>query len=1013
MPRWYKSGRTRVIHSRNTVTVMASFGLGYTRGFGIREGTLGGFFGFFVPAKPGGGNGFLPIISTTGLALGTVISATIRIDRIVVLEEQFSHDQNGRRRDVYAASGSSEVYSSIYGTFTSRDSSSGFWPGQSPGDWDAFGIVGQSNLSDIVAYSSNGYILSTGFPAPNIGVSSGDMTITWDWRIVDPSDPSGPGLFPTPDAPGHSSTAGTSAWGNITASGPAAPPNGLIDQYAGKRRSIGVNLMHFPRHAFAVEMCPIALPRGDRFRAPHRLEVSQRDPTGGSSLPYAMNLNSEGETINIACGGTLWKVVHQPLRSNPLVSGGWEPDGAGIVSTYRDFLPLVASLRVLDGAYDPYSCHVGAPFNALGLTQAGAVTVPTVAGTTVVVGTPVTKTINERIGYRYIRVKAKTPAGTGSLTIESHLDGALINPTATQALVTTVADTFVTVDFDLLEVPGCTFEPELTLDKLVFTASGADFLIDMCELFVKDERLIQSMSPMRSLAPADDLSEAPWIECYTDGVRSLKQSTAVSYPAGVSINVAVKSLTVRQLVQEINGTTRHSYPGTWSPPFPYGHTLGSAAGTPPPLLGWVATDNAPPSGAKSYGADAIGDWADFKDSDVYLPALHGDGVIARKLLLGWTGDTILPSSVQAQRFASLVEPGQLPGLAGFDGTDPVAFSAEESPVVTPVRFTRIYRGGAQGMQIGPLKALPIEETEQTGGGTTTTFDPPRPVGVTSCRPSGFYLASEPLKGTGNNFKLTENRIKNDGGTDSAALLSPYSRERPYFRFWTDEITFSPVWISSLVHKHTAMFIRASTKDKDLIVVRTSGGVPGDTALRAFSIVATVETGEALGPISMAFTQQEQLKIWFAIESGDGWQIWEARSDDDGDTWYDKTHVYPAAGSYLVANPYPKIATATGDTLGGEIYYWFEKTGVDGSGNDQGKLKGLYVAPGAAFVLASATYFKNQATGADLLVSWGSTDMVQQHSGQCFWVLSCVVPGETDVSEWRCANEALLKFERIV
>jgi hypothetical protein len=786
MPRWYKSGRTRVIHARNTVTVMASYGgLGYTRGFGISERVLGGFFGFQVPVKPGGGNGFLPIVSTTGLALGTVISATIRIDRIVALEEQFSHEQNGRRKDVYAASGSSEVYSSIYGTFTSRDSSFGFTPGQSPGDFDAFGIVGQSNLSDIVAYASNTYITGS----PNIGVSSGSMTITWDWRIVDPTDPTGPGLFPVPSAPGHSSTAGTSSWGSITASGPDAPPSGPIDQYALRRREVRVNLMHFPRHAFAVEMCPIALPRGDRFRAPHRLEVSQRDPTGGNSLPYAMNLNSDGETVDIACGGTLWKVVHSALRSNPLVSGGWEPDGSGIVTTYRDFLPLVSSMQVLDGAYDPYSCHVGAPFDALGLTQAGAVTVPTVAGTTVTVGTPVTKTINQRIGYRYLRVKAKTPTGTGMLTIASHLDGALINPTATKTLTTTTADTFVTVEFDLLEVPGCTFEPELTLEKLVFTATGAGFLIDMCELFVQGERLIQSMSPMRSLAPADDLTEAPWIECYTDGVRSLKQSTIVSYPAGVSINVAVKSLTVRQLVAEINGTTRPTYHSTWSPPFPFSATLGTAAGTPPPLLGWVATDNAPPRGGKVYNnTDSVGEWADFKDSDVYLPALHGDGVIARKLLLGWTGDTILPSSVQAQRFATRVEPGQLPGLAGFDGTDPVAFSAEESPVVTPVRFTRIYRGGSQGMQIGPLKPLPIEETEQTVGGTTTTFSPPNPVGVTSCRPSGFFLASEPLKGKGNNFKLTENRIVNDGGTDTAALLSPYSRERPYIRFWTDEPT---------------------------------------------------------------------------------------------------------------------------------------------------------------------------------------------------------------------------------
>ena len=116
---------------------------------------------------------------------------------------------------------------------------------------------------------------------------------------------------------------------------------------------------------------------------------------------------------------------------------------------------------------------------------------------------------------------------------------------------------------------------------------------------------MQSLSPLRALPPIETGIDVPWLRCFTDGVESLTmRATGGSLPT-------VNSLTVRQLVAEINGTTRHSYPGTWSPPNQFTVIDGGAAGTPSSLFEMDSHRQRPPSGSKDYGVDAVGEAGDL------------------------------------------------------------------------------------------------------------------------------------------------------------------------------------------------------------------------------------------------------------------------------------------------------------------------------------------------------------------------------------------------------------------
>ena len=134
-----------------------------------------------------------------------------------------------------------------------------------------------------------------------------------------------------------------------------------------------------------------------------------------------------------------------------------------------------------------FSCRVKSPFNAIVLSQASAVTVPGGAGTTIAAGATTTLPFGgQRIGYRYLRVRAKTPTGTGSLVIKSYLNSNTTDHTASKTLTTTVANTTETVEIDLLEVAGCTNDSRLYLEQLTFAASGAGFTIETLELFRRE-----------------------------------------------------------------------------------------------------------------------------------------------------------------------------------------------------------------------------------------------------------------------------------------------------------------------------------------------------------------------------------------------------------------------------------------------------------------------------------------------------------------------------------------------
>jgi hypothetical protein len=182
----------------------------------------------------------------------------------------------------------------------------------------------------------------------------------------------------------------------------------------------------------------------------------------------------------------------------------------------------------------------------------------------------------------------------------------------------------------MLSVPGCTPTDTLTLEKIVFVATGQAFTVESVQLIRKVENIVQVLSSRRALFPLGMGSVLPWVRCYTDGILSYAHYIR-GFPA--SGDIELRSFTARQLVQEINGTTRTTYPGTWSPPMPYIATDAGTGGAPGALIGWTATDNCPPRGGKGYGLDEVYEEQDWRDSDVYLPALHGDGIIGSALQL--------------------------------------------------------------------------------------------------------------------------------------------------------------------------------------------------------------------------------------------------------------------------------------------------------------------------------------------------------------------------------------------
>lgn len=739
---------------------------GQSSAFGVRgavgfKATAGDPFnqtialGIQVPSLTG--NGFVPLALAT---FGGSVTGTAQIERHLELVELFDHDQNGKRRDTYGPSGTCwETYTVNGITFTSGGVGE-FVPGQTASD----GFAG------LPSYFPRGLGIQTTASATSqrggLGsgaYSGGDISVVWSMRY---EDADGNSLFGEPDAPTTASAIGSTSWGQVKANACAA---------AG-RHTATATVQFLPRHSFEVTMAPRSLPWGAPHTVMHRLVVGWRNPTGGTVPSAEYEFTSSGETVSLPCGGTKWSAI---LSST--VTG---ETGEGRTTNYNSLLPLVNSLQVTTGDAQPhFYAHVRGSWSCMGIAQAGAVNVPGGSGLSVAVGTQ-TLNVGQSVGYRWLRVRAKTPTGTGSLSISTFLNGNTTTATATETLTTTVADTVVELDIDMLSVPGCTPTDTLRLEKIVLTATGADFTVVTTELIRKVENIVQVLSSRRALFPLAMDKVLPWLRCYTDGILSYGHYIRGFTSSG---DIELRSFTPRQLVQEINGTTRTTYAGTWSPPFPYIATDAGAGGAAGALIGWTATDNCAPRPGKGYGLDEVYEPEDWEDSDVYLPALHGDGIIGSALQL------VTPTgTIYAQRFAQVIEPGILPGLAGFDGTDGEEFgeTQETAHNTTPVRFVALYAGIADGMIIGEPRYLPTFETDIIVPGVgTTPIVPPVSVGDFIPRTTGsdFAHSNQPLRGERQNgFRV--NTIENDGGTPTDGTLSPYNRDRVYKRFWTGGTT---------------------------------------------------------------------------------------------------------------------------------------------------------------------------------------------------------------------------------
>lgn len=303
-------------------------------------------------------------------------------------------------------------------------------------------------------------------------------------------------------------------------------------------------------------------------------------------------------------------------------------------------------------------------------------------------------------------------------------------------------------------------------------------------------------------------------------------------------------------------------------------------------------------------------------------------------------------------------------------------------------------------------SVEIAEPPPSGSGPGVSFG----VGVTSSL--GVFATTTPFGLKKTTSAHTLRFQPTGGGTPNRTYPHTNVIHRGTMSLPSPPSSPSLIEIWSLMSPLTGHFCRAWISDTSggkVLFVRTGGGIPGETALQPVVTVAPISPGVVYASPTLGVRVRGELVLWYAKQNASGWIIEERVSDDEGDTWSDPVQVVPSGG-YMADNPHPRIASATGDGIGGHLYYWFTKTGTSG-GADVGKLKGLFVPPGETFDATHATYFKDH-TGADLSVAFGATHMVQSHGGQCFWVLTCTIPGETDPSDWRCADESGLTFTRI-
>lgn len=586
-----------------------SAGLGVQVALGQKGSSIGGdlniVIGVVAPSLTG--NGFVPLALVTAGATATFTVSTTR-DRNLPLVELLDHANNGKRFDVFDVAGTcTEVYTvhapggdhaftAGTGTLIMGVPGGAFPPGQTVG-WESYGLdLDSVGAGAFVAYSKAG------------GAAA---EVLWEGSFVDSlGDP----LYSDPSLPTNTGMGGSTRWGRVTTIAPTTV--GIAYNYA------QATLQWMPRHAINVKTEPRALPDGRLLVQQHRVEYELVSPIGGSGATSGYDLYSSGETVTFTSGGAKWVTS--------LTGEG------GFSVTYDDFLPVLSRVKVThNDALRHYFAHIKSPFNALTLTQAQTLTLPGTAGLIVASGTTELVTFGEWIGYRYIRIVAYSTGGTGTLTIACRLNGAG-SDTETVSLTTTAANTPIFVDLDLVATPGLITSTAITLDRLSFAASGAGFVVNYAMAYIKYQSCLVSCGLRRGLYSGSislpGPESTPWLQGYTDGVLSLQ---APSFDGGTPVGWWSQS--VRQLVAEINGTSLHTYSSSWGVSEPL--TFVQAAGTPPApsgLTGWSASDAAPPDGGKGYTTSEVYDPEDFADSDVYLSALHGDGLLLGSPLVGAT-----------------------------------------------------------------------------------------------------------------------------------------------------------------------------------------------------------------------------------------------------------------------------------------------------------------------------------------------------------------------------------------
>lgn len=236
-----------------------------------------------------------------------------------------------------------------------------------------------------------------------------------------------------------------------------------------------------------------------------------------------------------------------------------------------------------------------------------------------------------------------------------------------------------------------------------------------------------------------------------------------------------------------------------------------------------------------------------------------------------------------------------------------------------------------------------------------------------------------------------------GGTPRLPLRITGNRRRYYLRWYINPAgKIAPYNIASPHGWYASVWGAKPEASGDgggaIHFVRTANGPPSSVAW-AVNQAVTHPTGGARDgePVLALLASGRLLLSWTRTEAGSGTNVYEAYSDDDGQTWGTETKMADGA-----KHPGYGVGIFFGDLL----RVWYAPSG------DTGTLKGRYQEKGDKQPGAEFTLSRRNGAGAltPLTPADDSFRVVQLHEGMARWCLTMIVDGEDTPSHWVSADE---------